>query len=50
MHVEVFPDVEISKDYKKIKLKKTSTKLEDSEVEDTLKEIQNRFTKFEEVS
>jgi FKBP-type peptidyl-prolyl cis-trans isomerase (trigger factor) len=50
MHVEVFPEVEISKDYKKIKLKKTTTKLEANEVEDTLKEIQNRFTKFEEVS
>jgi FKBP-type peptidyl-prolyl cis-trans isomerase (trigger factor) len=47
MHVEVFPDVEIAKDYKKIKIKKTSVKLEKNEVEDTLKEIQSRFTKFE---
>jgi FKBP-type peptidyl-prolyl cis-trans isomerase (trigger factor) len=50
MHVEVFPEIEISNDYKKVKIKKTSVKLEKNEIEDTLKEIQARFTKFENAS
>jgi trigger factor len=47
MHIEVFPEIEVSSDYKKVKVKKTPIKLEKNEVEDTLKEIQSRFTKFE---
>ncbi|MDD5770363.1 MAG: trigger factor [Candidatus Gracilibacteria bacterium] len=48
MHIEVFPEIEIEKGYKKIKLPKTKVLVNDDEVEATLKEIQNKFTKFEE--
>lgn len=47
LNVEVFPEVEVEKSYKKVKIKKTPVKVDDSEVEDTLKQIQTRFTKFE---
>lgn len=47
MTVEVFPEIEISQDYKKIKLPKTKFEVTDDEVEQTLSEIQKRFTKFE---
>lgn len=49
MHVEVFPEIEIWKDYKKIKIIRTNISVTDKEVEDTLKDIQTRFTKFEKV-
>lgn len=48
MQVEVFPEIEIGKEYKKVKVKKTPVSLWKTDVEDTLKEIQSRFTKFEE--
>lgn len=48
LHVEVFPEIEVDKKYKKIKLKKQTPKVEKDEVEKTLEEIQKRFTKFEE--
>ena len=47
MIVEVFPEVEIDEEYKNIKLKKTLVSVNDSEVEDSLKEIQTKFTSFE---
>lgn len=50
LNVEVFPEVEVEKSYKKVKVKKTPVKVDDSEVEDTLKQIQTRFTKFEKAS
>ncbi len=49
VHVEVFPEVKIKDDYKKIKLKKTKVQVNDKEVEDALGDIQTRFTRFEEV-
>lgn len=48
MFVEVFPEIEIDTKYKKIKLPKTKVEVKDSEVEQTLSEIQKRFTRFEE--
>lgn len=50
MHVEVFPEIEIEAWYKKIKLPKTKIEVADSEVEQTLDEIQKRFTRYEESS
>ncbi len=50
IHIEIFPKVEISKKYKDIKLKKKKVKVEDKEVENTLKEIQTKFIKYEEVT
>ncbi len=47
MQVEVFPEIEIGKEYKKVKVKKTPVSLWKTDVEDTLKEIQSRFTRFE---
>jgi FKBP-type peptidyl-prolyl cis-trans isomerase (trigger factor) len=47
MTVEVFPEIEIKPEYKKIKLTKTKVEVKDSEVEQALSEIQTRFTKFE---
>lgn len=47
MKVEVFPEIEIKDEYKKIKLKKTIVEVTDKEVEQTLSEIQTRFTRFE---
>lgn len=48
MHIEVFPEIEIDAKYKKIKLQKTKIEVSDSEVEQTLSEIQKKFTKFAE--
>lgn len=48
IHVEVLPEVEIDKDYKNIKLEKKELKVEDSEVEAALKDIQTRFTNYTE--
>lgn len=47
MKVEVFPDIEIKDGYKKIKLPKTKISVDNSEVEQAIKEIETRFTKFE---
>ena len=49
LHVEVLPEVEISDNYKKIKLKKDKIKVTQKEVEDALEEIRQKFTKFEKV-
>jgi FKBP-type peptidyl-prolyl cis-trans isomerase (trigger factor) len=49
MHIEVLPEVKISNDYKKIKLKKQKVSIKKEEVEAALEDIQNRFAKFEEV-
>lgn len=46
MHIEVFPEVEIDAKYKKVKLPKTLVSVTDEEVEQTLSEIQKKFTKF----
>jgi len=48
MRVEVFPEIEIDVKYKKIKLPKTKVSVKDSDVEQTLSEIQKKFTRFEE--
>jgi len=50
MQVEVFPEIKISDDYKKINLKKTEVKVSAKEVKSALDDIQTRFTKFEEVT
>jgi len=50
MQVEVFPEIKISDDYKKISLKKTEVKVSAKEVKSALDDIQTRFTKFEEVT
>jgi trigger factor len=48
MHIEVFPEVEIDGKYKKIKLPKTKFEVKNDEVDQTLREIQKKFTRFEE--
>lgn len=47
MHIEVFPEIEIDNKYKKIKIKKTIVSVWDDEVEEKLKQIQTKFTRFE---
>ena len=48
MQVEVFPEINISDDYKNIKLKKTPVKVSASEVKAALDDIQTKFTTFKE--
>lgn len=48
MHIEVFPEIEIDAKYKKVKLPKTQIVVSPEEVEQTLSEIQKKFTRFEE--
>lgn len=48
MQVEVFPKIEISDEYKNIKLKKTPVKVTDKEVKTALEDIENKFTTFKE--
>lgn len=48
MHIEVFPEIEIDAKYKKVKLPKTKIEVSDVELEQTLSEIQRKFTRFEE--
>jgi len=50
IHIEVFPEIEISDKYKKIKLSKKEVSVSDEEVENALEEIQRKFTKFEETA
>jgi trigger factor len=50
MEVEVFPEINISDDYKKISLTKTDVKVSAKEVKAALDDIQARFTKFEETT
>ncbi|MDD2907831.1 MAG: trigger factor [Candidatus Gracilibacteria bacterium] len=50
IHIEVLPNVEISKDYKKISLKKTKLSVSDDEVTNALSDIEKRFTKFEDIA
>lgn len=47
INVEVFPEIEIDKKYKKIKLPKTEVKVSAAEVTNALSEIETKFTKFE---
>jgi len=47
LHVEVFPEVEIREDYKNVKLTKTLVFVSDIEVDEEIKNIQTRFTRFE---
>ena len=48
--IEVFPQVEISDKYKKIKLKKQKVSVSADEVKQALSEIEDRFTIFEEIN
>ncbi len=47
MSIEVFPEIDVKDDYKKIKLKKTQISVNDEEVEQALKQIQDRFTTYQ---
>lgn len=46
MHVEVLPEVEISPEYKKIKLEKKAVEVSDNEVEQAIFDISTRFTSY----
>lgn len=48
IEIEVFPIIEIDKKYKDVKLKKKKISTTQEEVEKALKEIETKFTKFEE--
>ena len=48
IHIEILPEVTIDKKYKDIKLKRQKVKVDPSEVENSIKEIENKFTKYEE--
>lgn len=50
IHIEVLPTVEIDSKYKNISLKKEEIKVEDSEVNNAINEIEKKFTKFEEIN
>ncbi len=50
LEVETLPKVEISNDYKKIKLKKKKITVSNDEVKEALKDIEKRFTTFKEVT
>ncbi|EKE27389.1 MAG: hypothetical protein ACD_3C00215G0007 [uncultured bacterium (gcode 4)] len=48
MEIEILPSIEIDeKKVKKIKLKKEPAKVEQDEIDSTIKEIEKKFTKFE---
>lgn len=47
IHIEVFPDIKIDEKYKNIKLKKQKVSVSNEEVENAIKEIETKFTKFE---
>lgn len=48
LEIEILPEIEIDeKKLSKIKLKKDTIKVEKQEIEDTIKEIEKRFTTFE---
>lgn len=48
IHIEVFPEIKIEDEYKKIKLKKAKNTVTVAEVKKALEEIETKFTKFEE--
>jgi len=50
IHIETFPNIEIDKKYKKIKLNKTKINVTAAEVKAALSEIETKFTKFEETT
>jgi len=50
IHIEVFPEIEIDKKYKKLKLEKTKISVSSNEVKSAIGEIEKKFTKFEEAS
>jgi len=50
MEVEVFPEINISDDYKKISLKKTDVKVKASEVKTAIEDIEKKFTTFKEAN
>lgn len=49
IHIEVFPTIEIDPKYKDIKLTKQKISVEADEVNNALKEIETKFTKFEHI-
>lgn len=50
IHIEIFPNIEIDKKYKKIKVKKHTVEVADAEVDRALTDIQTRFTGFVEAT
>jgi len=48
IHIEIFPEIEIDKKYKKISLKKTKISVSEKEVKAALSDIETKFTTFEE--
>jgi FKBP-type peptidyl-prolyl cis-trans isomerase (trigger factor) len=48
IQVEILPNVEINDKYKKISLKKKKIEVKKEEVENAIKDIETRFTRFEE--
>ena len=46
LQIEIFPEVEVWKEYKKIKIKKTKVEVLKDEVDDNLNQIKQKFTKF----
>ena len=50
IHIETFPNIEIDKKYKKIKLNKTKINVTAAEVKAALSEIETKLTKFEETT
>lgn len=47
INIEVFPKIEIKNEYKKIKLKKTISKITEEEVNNEIERIRKKFAKFE---
>ena len=50
IQVEVFPEIDIKPEYKKIKLKKEKITVSPDEVQAALDDIQTRFTHFHDVT
>jgi len=50
IHIEIFPEIEIDKKYKEIKLKKSKVSVSSTEVNAAIQDIETRFTTFKESS
>jgi FKBP-type peptidyl-prolyl cis-trans isomerase (trigger factor) len=48
LQVEILPEVEVNSKYKDISLKKKKIEVTKEEVENAIKDIETRFTRFEE--
>ncbi|MBT3727335.1 trigger factor family protein [bacterium] len=50
IHIEVFPNIEIDKKYKDIKLEKQKITVSKKEIDGAIEEIEKKFAKFEEAT